>query len=322
VSVLPSVASSFKFSNTGPVIGALRQDRAAGIMGVVGDKADMIPVDVTLNGSGPAQNFHVNLVRDAHLSPLILAMVADSVVANAQRAAGERTVMLESEINLKGFAPIHLREGWAGQQARQSIPQYLAVVAGYLMSNEFRAAEIESVKIHLRHDDDLRIAKLMEASLVTPDKGRVSPGDTVKVRTVLKPFRGEPFTETFDVRIPDDHPAGPAYLLVGSGSVMNAVDFTLVPPDPRTLEQVLGVIERLRPSTDLTVGLYTTGEGAVTSGVYLPNLPPSMRAVVRADTSNGSQAAVKYHPAGQNARTLGYIVDGALKIDLTVQPAL
>jgi hypothetical protein len=162
----------------------------------------------------------------------------------------------------------------------------------------------------------------MEASLVTPAKGRISAGDTVQVRTVLKPFRGEPFVETFDVRIPDDQPLGSAYLLVGSGSVMNAIDFTLVPPDPRTLEQVVGVLGRLRPATDLTVGLYSNGEGAVTSGVYLPNLPPSMRAVVTADTSNGAQAQVKYHPAGQTAKALGYIVDGALKIDVDVQPAI
>jgi hypothetical protein len=322
VSVLPSLASSFKFSNTGPIVGVLSQDRAAGIMGTVGAKPDMIPVEVTLNGSGPAKTYKVDVVRHSHLSPLMLAMVTDSVVANAQRAAGERTVLMESEIRVKGFAPIRLREGWAGAQARQSIPQYLAVISGYLMSNEFRAADIESVKINLRHDDDLRIAKLMEASLVKPDNGRIVPGDTVKVRTVLKPFRGEAFVETFDVRIPDDQPAGQAYLLVGSGSVMNAVDFTLVPPDPRTLEQVMDVLERLRASTDLTVGLYSSGEGAVTSGVYLPNLPPSMRAVVSGDTSNGAQAAVKYHPAGHSAKSLGYIVDGALKIDVDVQPAL
>ena len=322
VTVMASVASSFKFSNTGPIVGVLQQDRAAGIMGTLGAKPDMIPVEVVLNGSGPAQTYRVNVVRHSHLSPLMLAMVTDSVVANAQRAAGERTVMMDGEIRVKGYAPIKLREGWAGQQARQSIPQYLAVVAGYLMSNEFRPTEIEGIKIHLRHDDDLRIARLMEASLVTPPKGHIAPGDLVKVRTVLKPFRGEPFVEMFDVRIPDDQPAGAAYLLVGSGSVMNAIDFTLVPPDPRTLEQVLGVIERLRPSTDLTVALYSTGEGAVTSGVYLPNLPASMRAVVAADTSNGAQAAVKYHPAGQNARPLGYIVDGALKIDIDVQPTL
>jgi hypothetical protein len=322
VTVMASLASSFKFSNTGPIVGVLQQDRAAGIMGTLGAKPDMIPIEVVLNGSGPAQTYRVNVVRHSHLSPLMLAMVTDSVVANAQRAAGERTVMMDGEIRVKGYAPIRLREGWAGQQARQSIPQYLAVVAGYLMSNEFRSTEIESIKINLRHDDDLRIARLMEASLVTPPKGHIAPGDLVKVRTVLKPFRGEPFVEMFDVRIPDDQPAGNAYLLVGSGSVMNAIDFTLVPPDPRTLEQVLGVIERLRPSTDLTVALYSTGEGAVTSGVYLPNLPASMRAVLAADTSNGAQAAVKYHPAGQNARPLGYIVDGALKIDIDVQPSL
>jgi hypothetical protein len=322
VTVLPSVANSFKFSNTGSVVGVLRQDRAAGIMGVLGDTPTMIPVEVTLTGTGAPVTYRLNTVRHSTLTPLLLAMVADSVVSNAQRAAGERTVLMESEIKVKGFDPIRLREGWAGQQARQSIPQYLAVISGYLMSNEFRPTEIESVKINLRHDDDLRIAKLMEASLVTPAKGRISAGDTVQVRTVLKPFRGEPFVETFDVRIPDDQPLGSAYLLVGSGSVMNAIDFSLVPPDPRTLEQVVGVLGRLRPATDLTVGLYSNGEGAVTSGVYLPNLPPSMRAVVTGDTSNGAQAQVKYHPAGQTAKALGYIVDGALKIDVDVQPAI
>ena len=79
----------------------------------------------------------------------------------------------------------------------------------------------------------------------------------MKVRTVLKPFRGEPFVETFDVRIPDDQPAGNAYLLIGSGSVMNAIDFTLVPPDPRTLEQVLGV-HRAPASLDRSHGRRST----------------------------------------------------------------
>jgi SpoIVB peptidase S55 len=319
VTVLPSMASSFKFSNTGHIVGGFRQDRAAGIMGVLGETTDMIPVELTMNGE---QTYNVNVVRHAHLSPLILAMAADTVIANAQRAAGERTVMLESEIRIKGFEPIKLRDGWAGQQARSAIPQYLAVVAGYLMSNEFRAADIESVKVNLRHDDELKIAKLMEASLVAPEKGRIEPGDTVKVRTVLKPYRGESFVETFEVRIPDNQPAGAAYLLVGSGSIMNAVDFSLVPPDPRPLEQVLAVLQRLRPATDLTVGLYSNGEGAVTSGVYLPNLPASMRAVVSGDTSNSAQAPVKYHATGHQARRLGYIVDGALKIDINVRPAI
>lgn len=322
VGVLPSLASSFKFANTGEIIGALRQDRSAGIMGVVGEKATTIPVELTVEGSGMARTYQVNVVRHPQLSPLMLAMAADSVVANAQRAAGERTVVLESEIKLKGFEPIKLREGWAGAQARQAIPAYLAVVSGYLISNEFKAADIESIKLHLRHDDQVKIAHILEATVQTPENGRISAGDTVKVRAVLKPFRGDSFVETFDVKIPDDQPPGQAYLLVGSGTVSNQVDFTLVPPDPRTLEQVVSVLKRLKPSTDLTVGLYSSGEGAVTAGVYLPNLPPSIHAVVTGDTSNGAQAPVRYHATGQQARPLGYIVDGAVKIDVDVKPAI
>lgn len=322
VGFMPSLANSFKFANTGQVVGVLRQDRSPGIMGFMGEKAEMIPVDVTVDGSGSERTYHVNLVRHPQLSPLMLAMAADSVVANVQRAAGERTVVLESEIKLKGFEPIRLREGWAGTQARSAIPQYLAVITGYLISNEFRVAEIESVKLHLRHDDQLKIAHLVEATLDTPAKGQINPGDTVKVHALLKPFRGETFVETFEVRIPDDQPPGNAYLLIGSGTVANQVDFTLVPPDPRTLEQVVSVLRRLRPANDLTVGLYSSSHGAVTAGVYLPNLPPSIQAVVRDDTSNGAQAPVRYHATGQQARSLGYIIDGALKIDVTVRPAI
>ncbi|MGZ8868732.1 MAG: SpoIVB peptidase S55 domain-containing protein, partial [Thermoanaerobaculia bacterium] len=314
VGFLPSVARSFKFSNSGTIVGALTQDRAPGIMGILGAEAPMIPVELTVDGTGTQKHYNVNVVRHPQLSPLMIAMAADSVVANSQRAAGERTVVLESEIKVKGFAePIRLREGWAGAQARQAIPAYLAVVAGYLISNEFQPAELESVKVHLRHDDQLRIARVTEATLVTND-GRVSPGDTVRVRAVLKPYRGESFVETFDVKIPEDQAPGAAYLLIGSGTVANQIDFTLVPPDPRTLEHVLGVLARLRPSTDLTIGLYSTGDGAVTAGVYLPNLPPTMRAVVKGDTSNAPQAPVRYHGSSRQACSLGYIIDGALKI--------
>lgn len=322
VTVMPSLASSFKVANTGAIVGALEQDRSSGIMGVIGQEANTIPVTLTVDGSGPARTYHVNVVRHSQLSPLILAMAADTVVANAQRGAGERTVMLDSEIDMQGLPPVRLREGWAGAQARSAIPAYLAVVSGYLMSNEFRDARIEEVKLHLHHDDHLRIARLMDASIIPPGNGRISPGNTIQVRATLKPFRGEPFVETFDVKVPENQTPGSAYLLIGSGTAMNRVDFLLVPPDPQTLEQVLAVLKQLRPSTDLTVGLYSSGEGAVTAGVFLPVLPPTMNAVVSGDTTNGAQAPVKYYAPEHQAHPVGYIVEGALKIDLDIKPQI
>ncbi|HEU5162317.1 MAG TPA: hypothetical protein VFV54_04140, partial [Thermoanaerobaculia bacterium] len=321
--VLPSLANSFKFSNTGNVVGVLRQDRAAGIMGVVGGASEMIPVELTLEGSRGTETYRVSLARHPMLSPLLLAMVADSVVAVAQRAAGERTVMLDSEIEVAGVEKtIRLRDGWAGAEARQSIPVYLAVISGYLLSNEFTDAPIRSIKLKLRHEDSLRVAHLAQASIETPPDGEINPGDVLRVRALLKPYRGESFTETFEVRVPTSAAPGPAYLFVGSGRVANRLDFSLVPPDPQSLPQAVSVIERLRSSTDLTVALYGESQGVVSAGVYHPKLPPSIQAVVTGDSSNSSSAPVKVDASVQESRTLDYVIDGAVRVDVQIKPVV
>ncbi len=322
VTVLPSVSRSFKFSNTREIVGTLRQDRAAGIMGVVGEKANMVPVRLTLQSSRGKEMYNLRAARHPQLLPLLLAMVSDTVVSSAQKAAGERTVMLDATIGVRGQAPIHLREGWAGQEARQAIPAYLALVANYLLSNEFSDAVIEDVSVTLSHEDDLRTAKLIEASLSTPGDGQYNPGDKVTVRALLKPFRGESFVENFELTIPQNQAPGPAYLFVGSGTATNQLDFMLVPPDPRSLAQVISVIDRLHPSTSLVAGLYAASEGAVAGGIYHPELPPSMQAVIRSDSNHGAQVDVKYRAPGQVVRKLAYVVDGAMKLDLQVRPKL
>ena len=322
VAIMPSLARSFKFANTGQIVGALQQDRAAGILGTMGADADLIPVELTLDDAKGAKTYKFRSVRNSLLFPLLVAMATDSVVTGAQRSAGERTLLLDFEINMEGYKPIRIRDGWAGTQARQSIPVYLALVSSYLMSNEFRDAEIESMKIRLRHDDDLKIAKLLEASIEQPADGIISPGDTVRLRAVLKPYRGDAFVETFEVTIPASQKPGNANLFVGSGSVANQLDFSLVPPDPRSLDQVVEVLKRLRSATDLTVGLYSPSDGSVTAGVFLPNLPPSMQAVISGDSSNAASTLVRYHAPDQIVRPLGYIVDGALKVEIPIRQRL
>jgi hypothetical protein len=322
VALLPSVARSFKFANTGEIVGSFRQDRAAGIYGVEGSFVDMIPVNLTLEGSRGREEYKLRVIQHPELFPVFVAMAADSVIANAQRSAGERTVVLESTVEIEGFAPLTVRDGWSGAQARASIPAYLAVISNYLLSNEFSDAKIKSLNITLRHDDRLKTARLVEASVETPGDGEVNPGDTVRVNALLKPFRGEEFRESFDIVIPSTQKAGTAHVLIGGGSVANQLGFTLVPPDPRTLEQVLGVVRRLRSSTDLTASLFTSSPGVVAGGSYLPNVPPSMTAVIQTDSSNSAQAPVRYDTTQQLVRQLEYVVDGALTLDIEIRPRI
>ena len=320
VTILPNLAASFKLANTGPVVGSLTQDRAFGVVGYLGRKPDLVPVTIHLDSAQGPKTFRVNIVRNSTLFPLVLALTADSIVSIAEQASGERTVRLDSVIRFNGSGEIHLREGWAGIQARRAIPLYLAVVSNYLLSNEFMELPIEGVEIRLKHEDDLRIARVVEAGVRMPDDGELNPGDDLEIRVVLKPFRGEPFVETMVLRVPEGAKAGRAYLLVGSGTAANRIDFTLVPPDPRTLGQVVDVLERLLPSTELTARLYESADGRVSAGVYHPALPPTMQVIVQDDSSNKASMVVKFHPSSFTSSPLDYIVDGALKIDLDIRP--
>ena len=321
VTVMPSLASSFKLSNTGNVIGSLSQDRYAGVYGKLGQSSDLIPVNFQIQSPAGDRTCSVRAVRQPQLFPVLLAMTADNVLTSAQQGSGEQSVFMDSVIRVSGRDPIRIREGWAGMTARQGIPLYLAVVSGYLLSNEFQNVEIEGIDVTLHHDTQPRMTRILGASIETPSDGAINPGDVVRLTAQLKPYRGEQRTETFEIEIPESTVPGPAYLFIGSGSALTRLDFSLVPPDPRTLDQVVGVLERLEPSTDLSVRLYTPAAGLVSSGAYLPDLPPSMQAVTVSERSGTRDAMVQYHPARQLVRSFDEVLTGAHRIDLKIEAA-
>ncbi|MFA6955509.1 MAG: SpoIVB peptidase S55 domain-containing protein [Thermoanaerobaculia bacterium] len=320
VGVLPNLARSFKFANAGAVVGALRQDRFAGIMGMTGEEADMVPVSVELDEAGVITTHHFRIARHPMMFPLLLAMTTDSIVAETQKAAGERTVVLDADIEVAGAGKLHLREGWAGAQARESIPVYLGLVSQYLISNEFKSADIGAVTIRLSHDDQLRVARVTDATIRMPADGEINQGDDIVVSATLKPFRGKSFVENFTLSVPRDVPAGKSYVYLGGGGEMNRIEFSAVPPDPQSLEEVVGVIGRLHPSTNLSATIYSPMEGTVTGGAYHPSLPPSMKQVLVDDSSHTASAQVRIHPSSRATRELDQIVDGFFRLEFEVKP--
>jgi hypothetical protein len=252
--------------------------------------------------------------------PLLLAMTTDSIVASTQKATGERTVVLDAEIAISGAGKVHLREGWAGSQARESIPLYLAIVSQYLISNEFRSADIDAVTIRLSHDDELRVSRVTDAAIRMPADGEINPGDEIVVSATLKPFRDTSFVESFTMQVPQDAPSGRSYVYLGGGGAMNRIEFSAVPPDPRSLEEVVGVIGRLHPSTNLSATIYSPLDGTVTGGAYHPSLPASMKQLLVDDSSHTAAAQVRLHPSARATRQLDQIVDGFLRLEFDVKP--
>lgn len=321
VGVLPSLAQSFKFSNTGPVVGTFVQDRAAGILGLRGEAPRMVPVTLNLRAPEGESKFALRIVDDATLLPLLLAMSTDTVISGTQKAAGERTILMDLNVELENGKQLRIQEGWTGPQARGTIPMYLAVLLNYVTANPFEPAAVKSVTLDLNHSDALSSAQIIDATLVSmAADGRIRPGADLLVRTRIRPWRGETYTVELPLKVPADARPGIGHVVVSSGTIANQLQFSVVPPDPRGVDDLIQIVSQLRPATEVGARMLLPLDGRVTGGSYHPSLPPSMAAMIDDDASNSGSARVRLDPSRFSSRDIGSVVTGVTRIDFRIEP--
>lgn len=278
LTVLPSVFRSFKFAATGPVLGSISQDRSTGILGTFGARAPMVPIDVRISSDDiPVQKFHFEAVHNSMLTPILAAIAIDNVLTTLEKRTGERTLVWKSAIRTPE-RDVRWDSVFSGLTAREEAVTSLALLANYLMANEFRDLRITGLDVEIRHSDRLQSARIVN---VEAEREKVRPGESVPVRVDLVDFRGSSRRIPMTLKVPADTPPGPLTVFVGDGSAATAYDLSLYPPDPRSLEQVLDFLGRVRPPNTLNLLAYRRAPGAVVGGEALAALPPSIGAVLR-----------------------------------------
>jgi SpoIVB peptidase S55 len=277
LTVLPSLYRSFKFATTGPVLGSVSQDRSTGILGNFGSAPQMVPVTIRMRSEDlPTQTFHFEVVHNAMLTPILLAVAIDNVLTTLEKRAGERTIVWKSAIETSDRT-VRWDSVFSGLGAKDDAVASLALLTNFLMANEFRDLAIRGVDVDITHSDRMQSARVIH---VEAQKERVHPGDTVPVWVDLEDFRGGPRRVVLTAKIPADAPPGPMTLFVGDGNAATAYDLSLFPPDPHSLDQVLDFLGRMRPANTLNLMTYRAAAGALVNGEALAGLPPSRAAIL------------------------------------------
>jgi SpoIVB peptidase S55 len=278
LTVLPSVYRSFKFADTGPVFGSVTQDRSTGILGTFGTRAKMVPITVRIASDDvPQQTYRFEAVHNSMLTPVLAAVAIDNVLTTLEKRSGERTLVWKSSIKTPA-RDVHWNTVFSGLQAREDAVTSLAVLANYLMANEFRDLPILGVDVEITHSDRLQSGRIVN---VEPRKERFRAGEKVPVRVDVVDFRGSSRRVTLDLEIPKNTPPGPLTVFVGDGNAATAYDLALYPADPQSLDQVLDFLGRMRPPNSLNLIAYRKAAGAVVAGEPLAALPPSVAALLR-----------------------------------------
>ena len=278
VATLASPLDAFKIINTGATIGAFTEDRGAAIRGVLGARARMIPMHITVDSPQGRRHVNVEILDQPSLTPQAMAVVLYNSLIQDNDSTAEASYHIEGSIDLSGLppAPINL---WASSGQPLSAAMQAALLAGTLFNgiyaNLTRQNAIRAIEIHVEAVPRRVQVDLEAARLISNDTAYA--GDTILVEATLRPWQ----QPARNVRIPITLPArlapGNLRLLVSDAGTLdrtlNQAHSSTRQPD---LESILAQNSRLHAADLVYVSLLVPETQAGIAGQTLTSLPLSM----------------------------------------------
>ena len=318
--VLPSLMNSFKIASSGDTIGTWVQDRSTAIKGVLNIRPRMIPLEVTVTTSrGQEKNYSLELVDDQLFSPVLTYVSLIAILQSTERQFGSQTVKVSAWIETAENGIVSVEDVFTDQQAAVSASAMVAAPLAFLLNNDFEDIELEKIRVGVEATETPQTARVSRAWL---DTDQVAPGGTVKLKILLKTYRGEEMLETVDVNIPSNTPSGTVSLMVADAGTLSAIERREARQGfvPKDMSQLVRAINTLRKNNRLYVRLSRADAGgAIVDGEYMSSLPPSVLNVLETDDSGSGYTPLRNSTFWEHELVTDYHVSGARVLNLEVK---
>jgi hypothetical protein len=316
--VMPSLEFSFKLFSPSAPIGAITQDRSTGVAGTIGPKVPMIPVRVAVKSEQDTREFHYEVLNNKSLTGDLMPLVITSSLLAQQQERFDLTIQADMTIKLKGYPVFHHRRWFTGPDAMHTAAGELAAPVDFLIDNDFERVEIESLGIDLVVNPGRQVLTIYR---VVADREHAKPGDTLHLSVVLDAYRGGERTEELNVGIPKQTPDGPMSVLVTTTD--SALQFSLSEAGdkiaPRTVRQMIKLIQEYGPENQLIVQGYAKRPGMVIAGEKYPNLPPSMMRLLSNSRETGTSSSTETSLLFEQRTVMDQIVAGGQVVWIDVE---
>ena len=294
LTIIPSLNNSAKISASTRFVGAIKQDRATGIMGLAGEQPRLIPVQMQLRTSrNETKRFRYEVVSDNFLTPFLITFLVHNNIVSSEKAVGELTLQVKCLISVKGQPDVLFENGVSDLA---SGPAFAAVAAAspvhFLLNSGFDELVMEKIELEVQAREQNRQATL---DRVWQDKLEVRAGEEVGLTVFLRKPNGDSQVQKYPVRIPADITPGPLQILVGDGLslLQDEEDSDMTEFIPKSLSQLIKAINNIKRNDRLYVRLYREQGGAVIAGEGLPGLPPSLLALYSAQKTSGETKRIR-----------------------------
>lgn len=293
VTVLSSQFQPNKFGNATEIVGALKQDRHSGILGVLGEEAPTIPVTVKVRSFGDGakpekeKDLRFNVFVQQRWTPFLMMLTLFNSIQGLNEFAEESTYRFSGSIEVDGQKKLDLATMQAPSETPVPAPMLLAGWWGdkfnRLYGNNVAVPKLKSVAVTVDLLPERRIATV-ENVWVSPLEA--NPGEEVSVKAFLRPYRGERVERSFKLKLPTGLPPGEHRLMVSDADTLNRMQSAAGGMNRfLDLPQILSLIEQERSNNRLYVSLVQTKPTLYYEDKAMPNVPASVLSVLQSARS-------------------------------------
>jgi hypothetical protein len=281
IALLPTLNSSFKVSSAKEWMGGITQDRDTAISGELGKLPTLTPMSISVTRNGqPIESYHMRIVNDPLLSPLLIQMAVSSVIEATERTVGAASVRIVGEIQFQnGLAPVKISSiasadnGSAAQSAMAA-----AMPAAYAMQSGYDALALKQVDLNI---ETFPLKRELQIDGVTASRREAHPGDTIRIDILLVGDNGLEITRQVAYQAPIGAEPGTIYFTVADAATTNLADFHQVLSSPeRTPGQVIAMLNGLHPNNKAYVRVWSASPAFDLEGADLPNPPASVALIL------------------------------------------
>jgi len=324
LTTLSSDLASTKIVNVGGSIGTITGDHLTAVTGKLGAPPPMIPLDLTVATSIGEKKLHFDVVNHPKLTPLLVAITAfNGLTQNAIYGEGT-TLHLTGEIRLRGHTPVQIENTYAPGDALipDGLPLAISVqnIFARLFVNTFEVPEVERIALRVESVPGRQSFTIDSAWL---EKGEAAPGETLRVRVLLHPYRGSARVEETTVRVPDQIARGATLrILVTDGDTLNRASRGFAfggSSGPSGLDQLIAFLNRERRNDRLYVGLFLPSPTLLWEDKELPNIPLSQINVIDGRPAPGSVQVLRESLTSESSVPLGGPVSGVISLNLQIR---
>jgi hypothetical protein len=286
--VLSSQFQPNKFANATEIVGALRQDRHSGIMGLLGETAPTIPVTVAVKTPGLAREYNFNAFQHPRWTPfLMLISVFNTLQDINESAADEATFTLEGDVEFDGLAPLKLRtraaSGSGPMPPPMQIASWWAERFNRLFQNPAEEPRLKRVRVVVTMAPERKTAAIESAWL---DANEVAAGGELAGKIHLRPWRGGRIVRDFRIRIPAGMPRGEHRLLISDGPTLNRPQLMAAMNNRfLDLQQTISIMNQERGNDQVFVSLVESRPTVYADDQALPGVPTSVLNVMQTGRS-------------------------------------